>query len=55
MVLFGASQVKGIVLFHPSKSVDLFTCIHLLICPVTFSASNTVTSVAGETEFLVVC
>lgn len=53
MVLFGASQVKGILLFHPSESVDLFTCIHLLICPVTFSAGNTVTSVGGETERLV--
>lgn len=53
MVLFGALQVKGIVLFYPSESVDLFTCIRLFICPVIFSACNTVTTVGGEC--LVVC
>lgn len=41
-------------LFNPSESVDLFTCIHLLMCPVTFSAGNTVTSVGAETECLLV-
>ncbi len=50
---FGALQVKGILLFYPSESVNLFTCICLFIRPVTFSAGNTVKTVGGEC--LVVC